>query len=224
MIDLKYLVQFSYPARLSLFLFLLFPPIQGQISGRAESQSIDRQDTKPANPTYQQLVALAKHSDPSVDYVQMIAAASDLALAESFREAPNRAAMVAAFKVKDYKKAVELAETVLDYEFTNRGLHLATEKAYRELKDETKADFHHVVAENILQALLRTGDGLTLNTAYCVQSINEEYVIMDHFGNEVLSQSYLVASGSEYDLLEGREKKTGKKVGLYFDISGYSDA
>jgi len=93
--------------------------------------------------------------------------------------------MVDAFKQKNYKKALELAEVVLDHELTNSGLHLAAANAYKELEETEKANLHRKHTESILNALLRTGDGKSVNTAYCVQSINEEYIIMQHFGYKV---------------------------------------
>jgi hypothetical protein len=171
---------------------------------------------------YRELVERVKKGDPSVDFVQLISAASDWELSEkSLIEAPNRDEMVQAFKKKDYKRAVKLADLVLNYEFTNRSLHLATADAYENLADNANANFHRETAERILKALLSTGDGKTVDTAYCVQSINEEYVIMRYFGFKVSMQAYIISGNSSYDLLSGKDEKTGKDVGLYFDISGY---
>jgi len=175
-----------------------------------------------ARQNYQRLVERVKGGDRNVDFVQLISATSDWDLAEPAGvEAPNREEMVAAFKKKDYQKAAQLAELVLDFEFTNRGLHRATENAYRKLGNTTRADFHRDVADRILGALLSTGDGKSTQTAYCVQSISEEYLIMQHFGYKVSVQSYLAVDGSTYDLLQGMDPRTKKPAQLYFDISGH---
>ena len=181
-----------------------------------------REPASPAYLHYKELVGLVMKGESTVDFVELIAAASDWEIAEKevFR-APNRDSMVAAFKNKNYKDAVTLAEGVLNYEFTNRGLHLATANAYTQLHDDVKAELHRNLAQKVLNALLSTGDGKTTETAYCVQGIREEYVIMAYFGYEVASQSYIMSSGGAYDLLNGKDKKTGRHVGLYFDISGY---
>jgi len=171
---------------------------------------------------YKEMVERARKGDVSVDFIDLISAASDWDLSQKgIFNPPNREAMAEAFKKKNYQKAVELAEIVLDYEFTNRGLHLATANAYKELAQTEKANLHTNFADKILNALLSTGDGKSLETAYCVQSINEEYVIMRHFGYKVSMQAYLTSNVGTYDLLSGKDKKTGKEVGLYFDISGF---
>ncbi len=206
-------------ALLSLFFFSFAtgaqPPVgsQSQVASQEPNNQHFRQ--------YKQLVERVKKGDLTVDFVQLISAASDWDRSEKgVFEPANREAMVEAFKKKNYKKAVELAEVVLDYEFTNRGLHLATANAYKKLAENEKADLHSKLAEKILTALLTTGDGKSVETAYCVQSINEEYVIMRHFGYKVTSQAYIMSNMSGYDLLSGKDEKTGKDVGLYFDISG----
>jgi hypothetical protein len=193
-----------------------------QTPEKAQAASPTKEQAEKYHSIYQQLVERVKKGDSGVDFVDLIAAASDWEVfSKTLIEAPHRDEMVAAFKAKNYSKAVDLAESVLDYEFTNRSLHRATANAYRELGNTAKADFHNGVGEKILKALLTTGDGKSAETAYCVQSINEEYVIMSYFGYEVSSQAYIGSSSSDYDLLEGKDKKTGKKAGLYFDISGH---
>ena len=202
-------------SRLLLSLTFMFGIAWGQSPNNPEGQ------TEEYRAKYQQLVEQAKKGEP-VDFVELIAAASDWELSSKTTiKAPNRDEMVAVFKAKNFKKAVELAEVVLDYEYTNRSLHRATAKAYRELKNRERADFHTQIGEQILHALLSTGDGQTAETAYCVQGINEEYVIMNHFGYKVSSQAYVVSTNSNYDVLSGTHEKTGKRVDLYFDISGF---
>lgn len=171
---------------------------------------------------YDELRERVKQGDKSVDFVALISASSDLSLSQKgIVNHPSRDDMVAAFKAKDYKRATELAESVLDDEFTNGGLHRATENAYRTLGNNTKADFHAYLSDQILKAILSTGNGETTVTAYCVQGINEEYQIMRHFGYGVSSQALVMSEASSYDVLTGTNSKTKKTASLYFDISGH---
>jgi hypothetical protein len=208
----------GYSAMVSSLLFSLtfmFGMAWGQSPSNPQGQSEEYRAK------YQQLVEQAKKGEP-VDFVELIATASDWETSsKTIIKAPERDEMVAAFKAKKFKKAVELAEAVLNYEYTNRSLHRATAKAYRELKNPEQADFHTKIGEQILNALLSTGDGQTAETAYCVQGINEEYVIMSHFGYKVSSQAFVSSTNSNYDVLSGTHEKTGKRVDLYFDISGF---
>jgi hypothetical protein len=165
--------------------------------------------------TYKQLVERAKQKDRTVDYVELIAAYWDIY--DKLPEAPSRDQMSQAFKDKNYKLAVQLAEGIYDNEFQNRGLHLAMANAYDQLGDKQKAELHRAWAEKLFNAILSSGDGKSQQTAYCVQGIREEYEIMKHFGYKVSFQAYMVGG---YDSLGGIEEKTGRDVSLYFDISG----
>ena len=190
----------------------------------ASPQSVPKeaQGGKAPAASYRQLVERAKGGDASVDFVQMRDAFAAWLCQEKKTDAPNRDAMVAAFKAQDFAKAAELAEAVLDYEFVNRGLHLATEDAYRKSGNAAKADFHKDVAEKLLRALVTSGDGKSAETAYRVLSISEEYFIMrQHLGYKVSSQSLLMVKDRPYDVLSGTDPKTGNNVSLYFDIGSF---
>jgi hypothetical protein len=171
---------------------------------------------------YRRLVELVKKGDLTVDFVKLRDAFSEWSGDEKNRvDAATREAMVEAFNRKDYAKAAELVEVVLDYEFVHRGLHLAAEDAHRRVGNEAKADFHRDVARKLLAALLSTGDGKTPETAYRVHTIREEYLIMEERGIKVSSQSLVTAGERVFDVLAGDDKKTGRHVEVYFDITKF---
>lgn len=172
--------------------------------------------------TYPQLVERVKRGDTDVDFVRLRDSYAEwLCDDKAETDAPNRDAMVAAFDAKDYAKAVELVEGVLDYEFVNLGLHRAAEDAYRKLNNQPKADFHKGIADKLLNALLTSGDGKTAQTAYRVLTVREEYFIMNQLGYKVNMQALLAQNDKPYDLLSGKDAKTGKEVAVYFDISSF---
>ncbi len=200
---------------LLLFLPLICLPLYAQDPQKSEDNAAASAQFNEHYDNYKQLVARAKQNDPTVDYVRLIAVYWDIY--SKLPKAPNRDEMSQAFKDKDYRRAVELAEVIQDNEFQNRNLHLAMANAYQELGETAKADLKRGWADKIFKAILSTGDGKSPATAYCVQGINEEYQIMRHFGYKATTQAFLL---SGYDELSGTEEKTGKPVSLYFDISG----
>lgn len=189
----------------------------------AQAQNQKANTIKDLETEYKQLVEKAKKNSTDVDFVRFRAVYFELIVNESkVLEAPNREAMVEAFEKQDFKKGVELAEVVLDYEFGNRGLHLAVEDAYRKIGDTEKADFHRDIAKKIMDGILKSADGKTQKTAYKVLSIREEYIIMRELGYEVEMQALLSGEdGQMFDLLSGKDKKTGKAVNIYFNICSF---
>ena len=206
---------------LGLLFLLCCLPVAAQRPPEPSTQQPTAQPT-PQLDRYRTLVNRAKDGDSSVDFAMMRDAYLEwLDDDKNKTDAPNRDQMVEAFKSKAYDKAVALAEVVLDYEYVNRGLHLAVADAYHQLGDETKANFHRDIAQKLLQALLSTGDGKSMKTAYRVMSVSEEYLIMRELGYELHSQALLSGTDGAYDELMGVDKKTGKKVDIYFNISSF---
>src|SRR5262245_44981762 len=92
---------------------------------------------------YRLLTEKVKGGDLTVDFVKLRAAYLDWVNDEcNETDAPNRDQMVKAFEGKNWANAAQLGEAVLDYEFVNRGLHLAVANAYKEVKNPDKEKFH----------------------------------------------------------------------------------
>ena len=205
---------------LSFFLLTLFTSLTfAQGSEQKQSNEAPAQGEKQE---YLLLVENAKKGDLSIDFGRLRTSYLDWVNNKCNQtEPPNRDEMVKAFEQKDWQKAVQLGEKVLDYEFVNRGLHLAMANAYKELKDSEKEQYHKDIAQKLLNALLNSGDGKTPKTAYKVQSIREEYIVMRELGYQVSRQA--LVSDKDYgmfDVLTGEnaEKKTAS---FYFNINSF---
>lgn len=171
---------------------------------------------------YRQLVNRIKGGNLDADFVKLRQAFGEWLCDDKVNtDAPNRDAMIQAFESKNYKTAAELIEIVLDYEFVNRGLHLAAEDAYRQLGNQAKADFHKTIAHKLLHAVLISGDGKTAESAYRVLDVSEEYFVMRQLGYIVGGQALMSKNNKAYDILNGNDSDTGKAVSVYFDISSF---
>ena len=171
---------------------------------------------------YLLLVEKAKRGDQTIDFGRLRTSYLDWVNNKCNQtEPPNRDGMVKAFEQKDWQKALQLGEKVLDYEFTNRGLHLAMANAYKELQNSEKEQYHTEIAQKLLKALLDSGDGKTPKTAYKVHSIREEYIVMRELGYRVSSQALVMDNDyGSFDVLTGEnaEKKTAS---FYFSINSF---
>ena len=204
---------------LSLLILLLTVFVSAQKPEQAKIGDTNSQ-TKPSE--YTELVKKAKSGDPTIDFVKFRAAYLDWISDECNQtDAPRRDEMVKAFEAKNWSQAAELAENVLDYEFVNRGLHLATANAYKELKNTEKEKYHADIARKLFKAILDSGDGKTAKTAFKVHSIREEYQVMRELGYQVSMQSLVFDKEyGSFDVLSGQnaEKKEGS---FYFDINSF---
>ena len=176
-----------------------------------------QEEKKPSE--YAVLLARVKNGDLSIDFRQ---------LRFSYMESPERhqakdtdeqkKAMFETLKKKDYAKALQNADVVLENEFVDLDAHRVKQIACQELHDEQKASFHEAVARGLLRSILDSGDGKSPATAYVVISVHEEYIVLQVLGLRPSGQSVVHLNGHSYDLLETKQKDSGAGVKLYFNV------
>ena len=175
------------------------------------------EEKKPSE--YAALLARVKSGDLSIDFKQ---------LRFSYMESPERHAardadkqkkeMFEAIKKKDYKKAIQNADVVLESEFVDLDAHNVEQIAHRELREEERAAFHKAVVQGLLSSIMDTGDGKSAETAYIVISVHEEYVVLQVLGLRPSGQSVLRQNGHSYDVLEAKKQDSDATVKLYFNV------
>ena len=159
-----------------------------------------------------------RSGDDTVDFIELMMASADRTAAERTVPEATRNALMAALEANDNRRAAQVAEILIAFEFTATAYHLGIAEIYNRLGDAEKESMHRVWADRIVRALLSTGDGQSPQTAYCVQSIEDEYSIMFRLGYEVTMQSLILSDRKTYDLLSGTDTATGKAVALHFDV------
>jgi hypothetical protein len=168
---------------------------------------------------YAALLARVQSGDLSIDFKQ---------LRFSYMESPERHAakdtdkqkkeMFEAIKKKDYKKAIQNADVVLESEFVDLDAHQVEQIAHGELREEEKAGFHKAVVQGLLRSIMDSGDGKSAETAYVVISVHEEYIVLQVLGLRPGGQSVLHKDGHSYDLLEPSDAEGNSTVKLYFNV------
>jgi hypothetical protein len=126
--------------------------------------------------------------------------------------------MMSALNARDFKSAVNNAETVLANDYCDIDAHFTEYISYRELGDSTQADFHHRAFRGLVQSILDSGDGKSTKTAYVVISVHEEYVILRVLGLTPGKQSLLKEGSHSFDFLEANDAESGKTVELFFNV------
>ena len=170
-------------------------------------------------PTYENLLERVKKSDPAVDFTALRLAYADNPPKDSKGVDPDvRKAMFSAFNSKNYAKAIENAEKIVQSKFVDINAHLILAASYKEKNDSEKQTFHSYVAEGLIKSILNSGDGKSQEKAFVVISTDEEYVILRIFGLMPGMQSLENVNGHHYDRLDATDPKTKQKVTLYFNI------
>ena len=181
--------------------------------------SINAQSQETSKPKYEALLEKVKAGDTNVSFKEL-----RIAYTESEGYAPyggnseGRKSMLAALKDKDYDKALGLAGTIFKQNYVDITAHLVSSIAYDELKNAERAKYHHGIVEGLIQSILKSGDGKSLETAYVVIATDEEYALFNVLGMKVVTQSLVHDKDHSYDKMDAVDRKTNQTATFYFNI------
>lgn len=176
------------------------------------------QSKRPVGYKYQTLLDRVKQGDTTVDFLELRRAYSDSPSFIDTGNSDDSKKMYDAFNRKDYAGALKYAQKILDINYCDIDAQHTAYLAYRELNDAEHADFHHNISHNLIQSILRTGDGKSPETAMEVITVREEYVILIVMGLQPSKQSVVSSSGHQYDRMEATNPETHEKVVIFFNI------
>lgn len=117
------------------------------------------------------------------------------------------------------RKALTLANRILEMDITNGGAHVVAAICHREFDHPTKADFHRFLWMGLYDLICHSGDGRSPETAVTVINIEEEYFILDTSELKFVKQR-LVSIGEKYfDVIEVQGSERDQVQECYFDVS-----
>jgi hypothetical protein len=167
----------------------------------AEPASLDR-DARAAQATEQRLAYAA-----SADYNPY-----DLKSRDFLKSAD-------ALLAKDeFAQAIAEAQKGLAVSKYNIELLILVASAYRAAGDMPNADQTRQEWMSIVDSILRSGDGRDFATAFQVISVDEEYSVLRILRLDVLGQSLVQHEGSEFDVMQVKDPRSGNELTLYFNI------
>ena len=169
---------------------------------------------------YQDLVARAEAGDVSLDYtaLRLSYALSDsydpyaLQTADLFNAAWN------AFQAKDCATAMAKTLALLKINYVSIPMHFVRADCLAQSGDKPGSDRETAVARGLARSLLASGDGKSIATAYVVVTLSEEVFVLSDLGFSKEKQSLLKDGDHFYDLLEGRDAKTGESRSAFFNV------
>lgn len=171
-------------------------------------------------PKYQDLVARAEEGDATLDYtaLRLSYALSDSydpyarETAELFSAAWN------AFQAKDCATALAKTQALLKINYVSIPMHIVRSDCLAQAGDKTDADRELAIGRGLARSLLASGDGKSAATAYVVVTLSEEGFVLSNLGFNKEEQSLVRDGGHFYDLLNGRDAKTGEMRSALFNV------
>ncbi len=169
--------------------------------------------------SYSSLLARVKNFDRSVDFTALrLAYAGTPEYDPLDKYGGAQAAMFDALKNKQYETALKHVQSILDKNYVDIDVHLVCKYIYGEMNNPEKRDFHQFVAKGLIDSILNSGDGKSLETAYLVINKDEQTIILAVLGLREKTQSAKKSNGRIYEVIEAIDRETGKTSLLYFDV------
>lgn len=167
--------------------------------------------------SYQDILRKVKQTDSGVSFLEFRLAYADSDDYKPGADPDTRNAMFGALNSKDYRRAAELAESILQDRYVDIYAHQAASVAYRELGDRAKATIHNGLARELVRSIVDSGDGQTPETAMMLISEDEETVVLQALQLKMVAQELMDVKGSTVDRVETVDTGEGH-VTLYFNL------
>ena len=203
------------------FVALLALPLYAQAQqGPQQKETKATEGNGQAKESYEPLVEKLKKGDLTIDFAELRMAFTKTKDFSGYGGLEKKEAFGALDK-KDFQKALKLAEDGLKDDYLDLNAHYVAFIANRELDKADKAEFHRNVFFKLIEAIQKSGDGKTPETAFIVIGVDEEYVLINYLGYRPTQQGLYRANGHTYDKLSVVNTKTNETVVFYFQIDTF---
>ena len=170
-----------------------------------------------AQKDFDTLLARVKKSDDSIDFAQLRRLYSQTDSYSPYGDSSKKE-MYTALNNNDFKKARSLADEALKENYLNIDAHFVKMIACDKLGEAACSAHHKYVAKGIIDSILKSGDGKSLESALFVISVAEEYAVVRVSGLRPVSQALNHSDGHSYDVLTVIDPNTKEEGKLYFNI------
>jgi hypothetical protein len=173
------------------------------------------------SPRYEDLVARAERGDTALDYTALRNA---YAMSEGYdpygmRSKALFSAAWKAFESGDCTTALSSARAMFAINYITIPMHFVVGDCLRRAGDAAGADREVAIGRGLADSLRDSGDGKSMKTAYKVVTLSEEGFVLTMLGFKEEQQSLLRdKDGHQYDLIEGKDEKTGEMRHAYFNV------
>jgi len=129
----------------------------------------------------------------------------------------ERIDVITAFKKKNYKLVIKLAEKVFERDFLDMNTHYMCMIAHQKLGNLEKMEFHKMVLNGLIDSIVSFGDGRSPETAYEVISTREEEFIITTLGFVTVTREEIRTKDHVIDKVFAASLDSGARKILYFN-------
>ena len=120
---------------------------------------------------------------------------------------------------EDWVKCLENATKILDSNYISLDAHYGAMTCADGSGDNTKSEFHRKVLRGLLDAIRKTGDGKSEDSAFLCTSTGEVWSFIGMHGYRVAGKSLEMTEGRTFDVMKVVDPDTDKEFEWYFDVT-----
>lgn len=169
--------------------------------------------------TFSDLLAAAQHDPAAADYLALrMAYAASEDYAPYSHDQEHLDLLRAALPAGDLSGAVDAIRGLLDYNYLDIEAHMAADYVYTQAQEPEKSSYHRTFAKGLIDAIMRSGDGRSFESAFVVISIPEEYLILRLMGFQSQGQRLIQQEGHWFDVLTAQHPQSEGTFDIHFNI------
>lgn len=170
---------------------------------------------------YSELIAVAEQDPQSVDFAllrQLYATSEDYRPTSHFTYSKLQGNTNTC---KSFEEVEVFCRRILTSNPMDIEARMLLEFAYDQMEQHDLAAHHHAFISGMLDAIFASGNGQSLESAWHVLAIAEEYTVLSIQGLKMRQQTLMETDGRYYDVLAcmPRRDPNAEVVELYFDIT-----
>ncbi|MDA1060597.1 MAG: DUF4919 domain-containing protein [bacterium] len=128
----------------------------------------------------------------------------------------------AAYIGGDTEGALDALNKWIAIDFTDTDTHWALGNLYYEQEYIADAEFHWDFAQGLIDSILATGDGESIDTAYHVLSPHDEFAVLNYFEYEEIEADTVDDGYVVYDWVDVKTTDGDEKT-VYFNVTEVAD-
>ncbi|MFP4664364.1 MAG: DUF4919 domain-containing protein [Bacteroidales bacterium] len=170
-----------------------------------------------ADNKYSQLVDSAMENPADIDYQELRMVYARTSGYSPYAENEDLEKIRKLLDSEQYEVATEVVKTVYHTQFHVPMFHFYAYAAWKESGNDKMAKLHSMIFNELMQSILKSGDGKSAKTAWVVINISEEYRVLEFLEMEMQSQSLVTENNRNYDRMEVIDEN-GEEDVVYFNI------
>lgn len=190
-------------------------------TSQANQQETDKNKFSEANARYTELVEKIKDTALPEDIEEIRKVYVDTERYDPYAvdQADIEKNMFEGLKNEDWEKCLANATKILDANYINLDAHYGAMICADGSGDDSKGEFHRKVLIGLLDAIRKTGDGESEDSAFFCTSTSEVWSFIRMQGYRIAGKSLDVIDGRSYDVMEVVDPDTDREFEWYFDVT-----